>query len=143
MVAFNLNYHYGQFTPEHLAKMEEGVNLFNQQMYWECHESLEDVWMEDKGDNGRIVYWAVIQVAAACIHYRDSNLIGAQGMINKAKDKFARCRSLNVLTPLAFQYLDWEELEKLSLNIPDKDAVLDNFETLWNFRFKNYKSHPV
>ena len=45
--------------------MREGVELFNQQMYWECHESLEDVWMEDKGDLARNVYWAVIQVVLA------------------------------------------------------------------------------
>lgn len=118
--------------------MREGVELFNQQMYWECHESLEDVWMEDKGDLARNVYWAVIQVAAACIHYRDGNLIGAQGMMNKAKEKFVRCRTQNILTKLAFDFLDWEELETLSMKIKDKDAVLDDFDDLYNFRFKNF-----
>ena len=133
-----MEYTYGQFSPEHLEKMREGVELFNQQMYWECHESLEDVWMEDKGDLARNVYWAVIQVAAACIHYRDGNLIGAQGMMNKAKEKFVRCRTQNILTKLAFDFLDWEELETLSMKIKDKDAVLDDFDDLYNFRFKNF-----
>lgn len=134
-----MDYQYGQFSPEHLAKMEEGVRLFNEQMYWECHESLEDVWMEDKGDLARNVYWAVIQVAAACIHYRDGKIIGAQGMLNKSKEKFRRCRDLNILTPLVLKYLDWEELENLVMKISDKDAVLDDFEDLYNFRFKNYQ----
>lgn len=115
-------------------KMEEGVSLFNQQMYWECHESLEDVWMDDKGDNARNVYWAVIQIAAACIHYRDGNQVGYEGMNKKAKEKFQRCRSLNVLTSLAFDFLDWDELEALSM--------ADDYEGLWNFRFKNYKRVP-
>lgn len=134
-----MKYEYGQFSPEHLEKMQEGVELFNEQKYWECHESLEDVWMEDRGDLARNVYWAVIQVAAACIHYRDSKIVGAQGMIVKAKEKFLRCREKLILTSLAFDYLDWEELEKLVMEIPAKDAKLEDFKALYDFRFKNYK----
>ena len=135
-----MDYQFGQFSPEHLAKMQEGIELFNEQKYWECHESFEDLWMEDKNDPARNVYWAIIQVAAACIHYRDSKIIGAQGMINKAKEKFRRCREQRILTPLAFKYLDWEELENLVMKIKDKDAELIDFEELFNFRFKNYSS---
>jgi hypothetical protein len=135
-----VKYDYGQFSPEHLEKMQEGVELFNEQKYWECHESLEDVWMEDRGDLARNVYWAVIQVAAACIHYRDSKIVGAQGMIVKAKEKFLRCREKLILTPLAFDYLDWEELEELVMEIPAKDAKLEDFAKLYEFRFKNYKN---
>ena len=137
-----MEYKYGQFSPEHLAKMEEGVRLFNDQMYWECHESLEDVWMEDRNDQARTVSWAVIQVAAACIHYRDHKIIGAQGMILKAKEKFRRCHDLHILTPLVLKYLDWQELEALVMKIPDKEAKLEDFEDLYNFRFKNYQPHP-
>ena len=135
-----MNYEYGQFSPEHLEKMQEGVELFNEQKYWECHESLEDVWLEDRGDLARNVYWAVIQVAAACIHYRDSKIVGSQGMIVKAKEKFIRCRDKNILTQLAFDYLDWEELEKLVMTIPEKEAKLEDFARLYEFRFKNYKN---
>ena len=137
-----MEYKYGQFSPEHLAKMEEGVRLFNDQMYWESHESLEDVWMEDRNDQARTVSWAVIQVAAACIHYRDNKLIGAQGMILKAKEKFRRCHDLHILTPLVLKYLDWQELEALVMKIPEKEAKLEDFEDLYNFRFKNYQPHP-
>ncbi len=137
-----MDYKFGQFTPEHLAKIQEGIELFNEQKYWECHESLEDLWMEDKNDSARYIYWAIIQVAAACIHYRDSKIIGAQGMINKAREKFRRSRELHVLTPLVLKYLDWEELEKLVAQIKEKDAKLEDFEELYNFRFKNYRSIP-
>lgn len=137
-----MEYKFGQFTPEHLAKIQEGIELFNEQKYWECHESLEDLWMEDKNDSARYIYWAIIQVAAACIHYRDSKIIGAQGMINKAREKFRRTRELHVLTPLVLKYLDWEELEKLVAQIKEKDAKLEDFEELYNFRFKNYRSIP-
>lgn len=132
-----MSYAFGKFSPHHLQKMKEGIELFNQQKYWECHESLEDLWMEDRNDNARNIYWAIIQVAAACIHYRDENLVGAQGMITKAKDKFKRCRDQDVLTDLAFKFLDWEELEAVVFKIPNQDSKLSDFEDLFNFRFKH------
>ena len=131
-------YSYGQFTPDHLLKMKEGVELFNEQKYWECHESLEHVWLEDRQDAARNVYWAVIQVAASCIHYRNQNIIGAEGMINKAREKFKRCREMNILTDLVFKHLDWEELENLVDAIPDKNSELQDYVKIFNFRFKHY-----
>lgn len=137
-----MQYTFGQFSPEHLAKMEEGIALFNEQKYWECHEALEDIWMEDRDDNARNVYWAVIQIAAACIHYRNSNLIGAQGMIFKARQKLQRCHELHVLTDLVYKYLDWEELEEIIDRIPQGDkSVLSDFVELFTFRFKNYQKY--
>jgi len=133
-----VEYQFGQFTPDHLLRMKEGVELFNQQMYWECHEALEDVWMEDRNDAARNVYWAVIQVAATCIHYRDNNVIGARGMIYKAKEKFKRCRELNVLTDVVFNNLDWKQLEDMVFAIKDKDAAIEEFAALYDFRFKKY-----
>jgi len=125
------------FTIEHLKKMSEGIHHFNEQLYWECHESFEDLWMEDRTPV-RNIYWAIIQVAAACIHYRDGKIVGAQGMIVKAKEKFKRCRDLHVLTDLVLEHLDWNELEELVVNIPSSQAVLEDFAKLYDFRFKNY-----
>lgn len=130
---------FGQFSTEHLVKMEEGIAHFNQQKYWECHEDFEHLWLDDTTDPARNVYWAIIQVAAACIHFRDSNLIGCQGMIRKAKEKFQRCRDQHILTELAFKNLDWEELEKIVMKIPPADqSKLENFAELFEFRFKHY-----
>lgn len=133
-----MNYAYGKFAPEHLEKIKEGVELFNEQKYWECHESLEDLWMEDRNDNARYVYWAIIQVAASCIHYRDENLIGAQGMLFKSKEKFKKCRELSVITDLVTKFLDWEELEELVFAVPSQPQ-LEDFRKIFEFRFKNYQ----
>lgn len=133
-----MNYSYGQFTPEHLEKIKEGVALFNQQKYWECHEALEDLWLEDRSDAARNVYWAIIQVAASCIHVREKNLIGAQGMLFKAKEKFRRAREQHVLTDLVLEHLDWEELETIVFAIPDKTSALSDFSQLFDFRFKHF-----
>lgn len=133
-----MKYSYGQFSDEHLGLMTEALTLYNQQKYWECHEALEDLWMEDRGDNARYIYWAIIQVAASCIHYREKNLIGAHGMLSKAKEKFRRARELNVLTELVFKYLNWAEFEELAMRVPDQNSTLEDFTPIYNFRFSNY-----
>ncbi len=123
------------FSPEQLEKIKPGIFLFNEQKYWECHEALEDLWMEDRQDPARNVFWAIIQVAAACIHYRDQNLIGAQGMIFKSREKFRRCRDLHVLTPEVIESLNWSKLESIVAAIPEQNSQLDDFRDLFNFRF--------
>lgn len=126
------------FGPEHLEKMKSGIECFNEQRYWECHEELEHVWLEDRGDPVRNVYWAVIQVAASMIHYRESNLVGASGMMNKAREKFKRVRDMNIVSPLLLDMLNWEELERLVDAIPVKPENLEPFAPMFEFRFRKY-----
>lgn len=124
------------FGPEHLEKMKPGIACFNLQQYWECHEELEHVWLEDRNDPVRNVYWAVIQVAASMIHYREKNLVGASGMINKAKEKFRRVRDFHIYTPFLEEKLDWTRLETMTMAVPDKVQELAPFAPLFDFRFK-------
>lgn len=124
------------FDQEHLEKMNHGISLFNEQKYWECHEAFEDLWAEEAHDPVRYVYWAIIQVAAACIHYRDKNLVGCQGMIAKAKEKFKKCRELHLINDLALKNLHWDKFEEIVMRIPEgKQSELQDFEEIFNFRF--------
>ncbi len=125
----------GEFDQNHMHAIAEGVKLFNAQKYWECHEDLEHHWLEEPGPI-RNVYWAVIQVAAAMIHYRDGNLIGARGLIFKAKQKFERCESFKIESDLLEKNLSWSELKKMVRALPD-DPELPDFKKLFEFRFKD------
>lgn len=127
----------GYFSKEHLKVSKEGLELFNDQLYWECHEVFEDLWKEDRSDNARYVWWAVIQVAAAMIHYRDKKITGARGLITKAKEKFRKCEEHNVETEFLYDYLDWKELKTLVFAVPD-EPELEDFAELFEFRFKHY-----
>jgi hypothetical protein len=124
-----------QFEYSHLILMRKGIELFNAQKYWECHEEFEHHWLEEPGPN-RNVYWAVIQVAAAMIHYRNHNLIGARGLIYKAKQKFDRVEKLHVENDLIYKELDWKNLKHLVLSVPS-EPVLEDFQLLYEFRFKD------
>ena len=127
---------YGQFSIEHLKNMKLGIELFNQQKYWECHEELEDHWLEDTADNARYVYWAVIQVATSLFHYRQDNILGAEGMLKKAKEKLLKCESLKVETSILFDAINWDKFKKLVRDVPDKNSELSNYKSLYVFRFK-------
>ena len=124
-----------QFNETHLEIIAEGVRLFNARKYWECHEDLEHYWLEEPGPI-RNVYWAVIQVAAAMIHYRDKNIVGARGLISKAKQKFDRCEQFKIESELLQTKLSWNELKILVREVPNEPELHD-FEKLFEFKFKD------
>ncbi|MCF8057957.1 MAG: DUF309 domain-containing protein [Bacteriovoracaceae bacterium] len=126
----------GQFSSQHLKKMMEGIRLYNSGYFWECHEELEDHWLEDMGDDARFVYWVVIQVATALLHHSDNNLPGAKGMINKAKEKITQCEVRGVESDIMNKFLNWKRFKKLVRDIPD-DPKLTDFKNLQSFRFSD------
>lgn len=126
-----------QFTIAHLELIRRGVELYNDQMYWECHEELEHHWLEEPGPL-RNIYWAIIQAAAACLHFRNGNLIGARGLIFKAKQKIERCEKMNLENALLINELNWVEFSSLIKKVPAEPA-LEDFQELFNFKFKDPK----
>jgi predicted metal-dependent hydrolase len=48
-----------QDDPRFLKAIEE----FNQQLFFECHETLEEIWLEEHGED-RKFYQGIIQIAA-------------------------------------------------------------------------------
>ena len=63
----------------------KGLELFNQGEYFECHEVIEDLWLEvPESDPHRDLYKGVIQAAAA-IHQWDRGILsGARGLYRTA-----------------------------------------------------------
>jgi predicted metal-dependent hydrolase len=41
----------------------KGIEEFNQGLFFECHETLEEIWLEERGDDRRF-YQGLIQIAA-------------------------------------------------------------------------------
>ena len=58
-------------------KYLEGIRLFNEQEFFECHEVLEELWSETLGDEKKF-YQGLIQAAVALFHFGNENLGGAQ-----------------------------------------------------------------
>jgi hypothetical protein len=56
---------------------------FNSGLFYECHESLEEIWQEERGPV-RDLYKGLIQVAAAFVHLSRGNYVGAERLCRTA-----------------------------------------------------------
>lgn len=127
-----------EFSLDHLNKMHEGIKLFNEKKYWECHEALEDPWVENPSDKVRYVYWLVIQVAAMLVHYDKGNLTGMVGLHNKAMDKLKKCEEYNIENDFLEQSLNWSTFKEILNKIP-KDFKKEDLLEIYNFKFPPIK----
>lgn len=73
----------GPPAPPGLVK---AVSLFNRRYYWETHEILEDLWMDEYGPD-RLFLQGIIQAAAALYHVLNAN---PKGVIKLAEDSRAK-----------------------------------------------------
>ncbi|HZO80113.1 MAG TPA: DUF309 domain-containing protein [Candidatus Binataceae bacterium] len=64
----------------------EGVRLFNQQCFFECHEVWERLWKRSSGPE-KLFYQGMIQAAAALLHVKRGQLGGARSTWAKARAK--------------------------------------------------------
>jgi len=62
----------------------EGLRLFNEQDFFECHDVLEELWSDIVGDQRRF-YQGLIQVAVALFHFGNGNLGGARKLYHSAQ----------------------------------------------------------
>ncbi len=66
----------------------DGIALFNQGRFFECHEAWEEAWKRARGKEKRF-YQGLIQAAVAILHAERGNLEGAASLYRKAKEKLA------------------------------------------------------
>jgi predicted metal-dependent hydrolase len=56
------------------------IRQFNSQEWFECHETLEALWLQEQGEV-RDFYQGVIQIAIALHHWRNGNFNGAMALL--------------------------------------------------------------
>ena len=71
------------------AAFAKGVAEFNAGYYFECHDTLEDMWMGVRGPS-RDFFQGLIQVSVAFYHLTGGNLPGAESMLRRALKRFER-----------------------------------------------------
>lgn len=70
------------------ATLAEAVRYFDAERFWECHEALEPVWREAKGEERRLVQ-ALILVCAALVHEQRGERDVALGIYRRALPQIA------------------------------------------------------
>jgi len=84
------------------AKYLEGIQLFNDEEFFACHDAWEEIWTETIGESKNF-YQGLIHAAVSLFHFENGNLGGARKM---------HFSSLNYLEPYAPQFggIDVESL---------------------------------
>ena len=78
-----------------------GISLFNEERYWECHETLEQIWRKQEKGPEKDVQQGVILAASSLVHFQKNERDVCLGMI-----------------PRTLARLDqWHEPEYYGLNI--------------------------
>jgi hypothetical protein len=72
-----------------------GIDLFNGQEFFECHEVLEEVW-NHQIEPERTLTQAIIQVAVAHYHAGRGNFVGAEKLLLRAIRRLEQSLGLNV-----------------------------------------------
>ncbi len=107
------------------ALAQRGVELFNQQEYFEAHEVLEHAWNEESGP-GRELYRGILQVAVAYLQIERRNYNGALKMFLRLRQWLDplpdECRGVNVAQLRAEALAARAELERLG---PERIAEFD------------------
>ena len=68
--------------------LREGIDLFNRERFFECHEMLEEAWLGASGEQ-RTFLQGLIQIAVAFYHLRRENLVGAGRLLTAGMEKLS------------------------------------------------------
>jgi predicted metal-dependent hydrolase len=72
--------------PQDDPRFLKGIEEFNQQLFFECHETLEELWLEERGED-RVFYQGLIQVAAGYYKLQQGVPVGAIKLWRTGIDK--------------------------------------------------------
>jgi len=84
----------------HDPRLIKGIDEFNNRLFFECHESLEEIWLEEHGED-RAFYQGLIQVAAGYLKWEQGILIGAIKLWRVGLEKLDAYPSIHLGVDLA------------------------------------------
>jgi uncharacterized protein len=73
--------------PEELPELAlKGIEEFNRGEFYECHEYLEEAWMQEPG-RVRFLYQGILQVGVGFYHQQNGNWRGATGLLRNGTQR--------------------------------------------------------
>src|SRR5687767_9023466 len=74
---------------EERRALVQGIAEFNAGLFFECHDTLEEMWGGIRGPS-RDFFQGLIQVSVAYYHLGNENAAGAESMMRRALKRFER-----------------------------------------------------
>ena len=71
-------------TEEFPEQYREGIRLFNEEEFFECHDVLEELWSETTGPDRKYLQ-GLIQASIALFHFGNENFGGAKKLYLSAR----------------------------------------------------------
>ncbi len=75
-------------------QFKRGIEEFNNHLFFECHDTLEDLWRETRGHD-RLFLQGLIQVSVGFYHFLNKNFKGAHSQWTKAQQKLEQYRPVH------------------------------------------------
>ena len=98
--------------------LEEAINLFNNQEWYEAHDAFEDIWNDLVGDERQIVQ-GILQVSVSQFHLNKGNLNGAMILLGEGLGRIKNRVSEDLEIDLTLFCSSLESLlDKLHTKIP-------------------------
>ena len=72
-------------------QFRRGIEEFNRGYYFECHDTLESLWLETRGPD-RLFLQGLIQIAVGFCHFFNGNYKGSTSQFTKGLGKLERYR---------------------------------------------------
>ncbi len=89
----------------------QGIDLFNNRKFFECHEALEEAWLESTGGDKTFLQ-GLIQVAVALHHLGNQNRVGARRLLVAGIEKLSSFSPQHVSVDVVCLLEDLEPLRK-------------------------------
>jgi predicted metal-dependent hydrolase len=71
-------------TDDYPEQYREGLRLFNEEEFFECHDILEELWSETTGEEKKFIQ-GLIQASIALFHFGNENFGGAKKLYISAR----------------------------------------------------------
>ncbi|BAQ66776.1 DUF309 domain-containing protein [Geminocystis sp. NIES-3709] len=120
--------------------LKKGIEEFNLQQFYACHDTLEEMWM-DSIEPDKTFYQGILQIAVGCYHLSNSNWRGAVILLGEGLRKLVSYEpdylSINVtdLTTNTYELL-------ITLQQINPHSVKDFYEKLINHQLENNLTFP-
>ncbi len=73
-------------TTDFGEQYREGLRLFHEEDFFECHEVFEELWSESQGDDRKFLQ-GLIQAAVALFHFGNENFGGAKKLYHTSRQR--------------------------------------------------------
>jgi predicted metal-dependent hydrolase len=118
----------------------KGIEEFNQQEFYACHDTLEEIWM-DSVEPSKTFYQGILQIAVGCYHLSNNNWRGAVILLGEGTRKLREYEpdyfEIDVSNLIENSYKLLTTLQQIS-----PDSVAEFYQKLINNQLENNLTLP-